>query len=128
MKKYRVIVNGEVFEVVIEEQGGDSKPDKPESRPAAAAPAQAEREKAAAPAPKRTAAPGENQITAPMPGVILDVKVDVGSEVKSGTVMFILEAMKMENEIQSPFEGRVKSLEVTKGASVNTGDVLAVIE
>jgi biotin carboxyl carrier protein len=62
-----------------------------------------------------------------MPGTIVDVKFAVGSPIKKGQVLLILEAMKMENEILSPADGTVKQLLVDKGSSVNSGDVLAVI-
>ena len=107
MKKYRVNVNGTVFEVEIEEMTG-----------APAAPA-------VAPAPAAPAAPaGGEKITAPMPGTILAVNVTSGSAVKKGDVLMILEAMKMENEILAPQDGTVASVNVNKGDTVNSGDVL----
>ena len=110
MKKYRVNVNGTVFEVEIEEMTG-----------APAAPA-------AAPAPAAPAAPaGGEKITAPMPGTILAVNVTSGSAVKKGDVLMILEAMKMENEIMAPCDGAVTSVSVTKGASVESGTLLCTI-
>lgn len=110
MKKYRVNVNGTVFEVEIEEMTG-----------APAAPA-------AAPAPATPAAPaGGEKITAPMPGTILAVNVANGSAVKKGDVLMILEAMKMENEIMAPCDGAVTSVAVTKGASVESGTLLCTI-
>lgn len=110
MKKYRVNVNGTVFEVEIEEMTG-----------APAAPA-------AAPAPAAPAAPaGGEKITAPMPGTILAVNVTNGSAVKKGDVLMILEAMKMENEIMAPCDGAVTSVAVTKGASVESGTLLCTI-
>ena len=113
MKKYRVNVNGTVFEVEIEEMTG-----------APAAPAVA----AAAPAPAAPAAPaGGEKITAPMPGTILAVNVANGSAVKKGDVLMILEAMKMENEIMAPCDGAVTSVSVTKGASVESGTLLCTI-
>ena len=111
MKKYRVNVNGTVFEVEIEEMTG-----------APAAPAVA----AAAPAAPAAPAGGE-KITAPMPGTILTVNVTSGSTVKKGDVLMILEAMKMENEIFAPCAGTISSVAVAKGAAVNPGDVLCVI-
>lgn len=113
MKKYRVNVNGTVFEVEIEEMTG-----------APAAPAVA----AAAPAPAAPAAPaGGEKITAPMPGTILAVNVTSGSAVKKGDVLMILEAMKMENEIMAPCDGTVTSVSVTKGAAVESGTLLCTI-
>ena len=66
-------------------------------------------------------------VSSPMPGTILDVKVAAGQAVKSGDILFILEAMKMENEIFAPCDGTVSSVAVSKGAAVNPGDVLCVI-
>jgi glutaconyl-CoA decarboxylase len=63
-----------------------------------------------------------------MPGKILDIKVTPGDVVKSGTVLVILEAMKMENDIMAPADGTVRAINVKEGDSVNTGDVLVVIE
>ena len=70
---------------------------------------------------------GGNTITAPMPGTVLDIKVNVGDTVANGDVLLILEAMKMENEIMAPAGGKIVSINATKGASVNAGDVLIVI-
>lgn len=111
MKKYRVNVNGTVFEVEIEEMTG-----------APAAPA-------VAPAPAAPAAPaGGEKITAPMPGTILAVNVTSGSAVKKGDVLMILEAMKMENEIMCPRDGVVASVNTSKGASVESGTLLCVLQ
>ena len=111
MKKYRVNVNGTVFEVEIEEMTG-----------APAAPA-------AAPAPAAPAVPaGGEKITAPMPGTILAVNVANGSAVKKGDVLMILEAMKMENEIMAPRDGTVVSVSAVKGAAVESGALLCVLQ
>lgn len=135
MKKFNITVNGKSYEVEVEEIGGVmssapvSRPAAPVSAPAPAAPSVAP---AAAPAAKPAAAPaapvaGGETITSPMPGTILDIKVNVGDTVASGAVLVILEAMKMENEIMAPTAGKVVSINVSKGASVNSGDVLVVI-
>ncbi|HOX81577.1 MAG TPA: biotin/lipoyl-binding protein [Chryseolinea sp.] len=65
-----------------------------------------------------------NNIKAPMPGLIIDLKVKEDDIVNAGDVLLILEAMKMENIIKSPGEGIVKSLKVKKGDSVEKGQVL----
>lgn len=102
--------------------------------PAAPAPAaQATPEQTApvapAPAASASAAAGSGEpVKAPMPGTILDVKVSSGQAIKSGDILFILEAMKMENEIMAPRDGVIAQVVATKGATVNTGDVLASIQ
>lgn len=108
MKKYKVNVNGTVYEVEIEEMTGA-----PAAAPVAAAPA----------AP---AGAGE-RVAAPMPGNILSVNVAAGDTVKKGQVLMILEAMKMENEIMAPCDGAVTSVSVTKGAAVESGTLLCTI-
>ena len=107
MKKYRVNVNGTVYEVELEEITG-------------AAPAASVAAPAAAPA-------GGEKVCAPMPGNILAVNVSNGSAVKKGDVLMILEAMKMENEIMAPCDGTVTSVSVTKGAAVESGALLCTI-
>ncbi len=113
MKKYRVNVNGTVYEVELEEITG--------AAPAAAAPVAAP---AAAPA---TAPAGGEKVCAPMPGTILSVNVSNGSAVKKGDVLMILEAMKMENEIMAPCDGTVTSVAAAKGAAVESGALLCTI-
>lgn len=66
-------------------------------------------------------------VKAPMPGIILDIKVSAGSSVKKGDILMILEAMKMENEIAAPVDGVIKQILVSKGATVETNDVMLVI-
>ena len=70
---------------------------------------------------------GAKQVTAPMPGTIVSVKVNVGDTVKNGDLIAILEAMKMENEIFSGVDGTVVGISVSNGDSVNSGDVLVSI-
>ena len=123
MKNYKVIVNGTEYQVAIELVS--------EAEAKAAAPAAAPAAPAAAPAPAAPAAAapaGGEKVNAPMPGTILEVKVAVGSTVKKGDLLFVLEAMKMENEILSPVDGKVTFVGTTKGSSVDTGAALCVIE
>ena len=103
MKKYKVTVNGTAYEIELEELTG------------------------AAPAPAAAPAGGE-QVTSPMPGTILDIKVSQGASVKKGDVLMILEAMKMENEIMCPCDGKVASINTSKGAAVESGSLLCVIQ
>ena len=112
MKKYRVNVNGTVYEVELEEITG--------AAPAASVAAPAAAPPAAAPA-------GGEKVCAPMPGNILAVNVSNGSAVKKGDVLMILEAMKMENEIMASCNGTVTSVSVTKGAAVESGALLCTI-
>lgn len=121
MKNYTITVNGNVYDVSVEEGGAGS---------VAAAPAPKAAPKAAAPAPKAAApagAQGAVKINAPMPGKILSLKVSAGQAVKKGDVVFILEAMKMENEICAPQDGTIAGLNVSSGDMVESGDVLATM-
>jgi len=70
----------------------------------------------------------EKDVTAPLPGVVYDIKIKKGDKLKSGQSMFTLMAMKMENDITSPRNCVVKEIKIKKGDSVNKGDVLAVID
>ncbi len=129
MKKFLIKVNGNQYEVEVEEVRDGSVAAEPATY---SAPAPQAAPKAAAPAPAPAAAPKKNnavpagaaKVTAPMPGTILGVKVNSGDSVKKGQVLLILEAMKMENEIVAPNDGTIASINVTKGTSVNAGDVM----
>ena len=120
MKSYTITVNGNVYDVTVEENGSVSAPAAAPRRAAApAAPAAAP--KAAAPA----GAQGSVAVNAPMPGKILSVKASAGQAVKKGDVIMILEAMKMENEVVAPQDGTIASINVAAGDSVEAGAVLA---
>ncbi len=71
---------------------------------------------------------GATTVKAPMPGTILDINVNVGDTVERGQVLCILEAMKMENEIMSPKDGKIATINTSKGASVDAGELLFSIE
>ena len=69
-----------------------------------------------------------NAIKAPMPGLIIEINVEVGQEVKENDPLLILEAMKMENSFLSPRNGRIKSIAVQKGMAVDKGQLLIEFE
>lgn len=119
MKRYTITVNSTQYDVTVEEADASQ-------APAAVAPAP---KKAAAPAKKAApaGAQGNAAINAPMNGTIVDVKAKVGDKVTNGTVIAVLEAMKMENDIVSDKDGVIASINVNKGDSVETGAVIATV-
>ena len=76
----------------------------------------------------RSSADKVSEIKAPMPGLVLDIMIETGDEVKADQPLFILEAMKMENVIKSPGDSVVKKIEVTKGDSVEKNQVLVTFD
>ena len=93
--------------------------------PAAATPASAPR--ATAPATKPAGGGGAGSVKSPLPGIVSDVLVNVGDEVKKGQTVVMLEAMKMENAIQAPQDGKITEVCVNKGDSVLEGVILVSI-
>ena len=84
---------------------------------------------APAPAAKpSSAAPGAGDVTAPIPGVVKQILVAVGDEVAEGSIVLILEAMKMENEISARVAGKISEIRVGLGDSVQEGHLLIQIE
>jgi len=137
MRKFQIKVDGKVYEVEVEEAGGNESSAGTISAPqpvAAKAKEELASQKAAAkpssiPAPAKAPAAvvaGE-QVVAPMPGKVLQLKVKEGDSVKDGDTLLILEAMKMENEIIANASGNVKKINVAANDMVDTGDVLLVI-
>lgn len=122
MKRFNITVNGKAYDVAVEEVGGSA----PAAAPVSAAAPAAAPTPAAAPAPAPAAGNG-TPVKAPMPGNILDVKVNVGDTVSVGQVLVVLEAMKMENDIVANAAGKVTSITVKKGDTVNSDDVIATI-
>lgn len=124
MRIYKVKVNGKTYEVKILgiSETEPMKVEKVKAAPAAAPVAKpAEAPKEAAPVAEGTV------VNSPMQGTILDVKVKVGDNVKSGDNLAILEAMKLENEIKAPKDGKVIEVRVSKGQTVNANDPLIVL-
>ena len=145
MKEYKYKINGENYNVTINEVNDTTaqvevngvaynveweKPAAPKpvvvAKPAASAakPAPAP---TTAPAPAASAA-GGYAIKTPLPGVIIDIKVNVGDPVAKGQTVAVLEAMKMENNINSDRDGKVASIAVSKGETVADGAVLITLE
>ncbi|MFT4105871.1 MAG: acetyl-CoA carboxylase biotin carboxyl carrier protein subunit [Lacrimispora sp.] len=136
MKNFRVTVNGNVYEVLVEETAGGAAPAATApiaTAPAVSAPVTAPSPAAQntpaekAPAAVSTGAQGDIIMSAPMPGKIIAVKAGAGTYVKKGEVVLILEAMKMENEIVAQEEGTIASVHVTAGSNVESGETLVTI-
>jgi len=121
--KVTVTVNGEDYTVEMEKQPEPEKK-KPVVRPAAAANAPEGSEPAAA----KNGVNKANAVKAPLPGVITDIKVQVGDEVQVGDTVVVLEAMKMANNLTAEKAGKVTAVCVKIGESVMEDDALVVIE
>lgn len=124
MRNFVITVNGKSYEVGVEEVGATA------PAPVAAAPKAAVSAPQAAPAPvaaapKATPANGE-KVVSPFPGLIKNLLVAEGAQVKKDQPLLVLEAMKMDNDITAPCDGTV-SFCVAKGANVESDTVLAVI-
>ncbi|MBQ3210521.1 MAG: biotin/lipoyl-binding protein [Oscillospiraceae bacterium] len=132
--KYKVTLKGKTYEVevergeamIVDEYAAYAPAPAVAAAPVAAAPVAAA--PAAAPAAAAPAAVAAGTpVTAPLPGNVLGVKVNVGDAVKAGQLLVLIEAMKMENEVLAPADGVVKQIVANKGAVVATGDTLLVI-
>ena len=123
----KVVVNGIRFDVELKQPINPTstlkkvrvEAPKPVARPSVAP--------AAAPAPAPAAAGAGSPIKAPLPGTIIELKVNVGDTVKQGDVVLVLEAMKMQNNIESEYNGTVTSITVKQGETVMEGAVLLTI-
>jgi biotin carboxyl carrier protein len=122
MKNYTITVNGNVYDVVVEEGTGSG------AAPAAAhkaAPKAAP--KAAAPKPAASAGAGSIKIEAGAAGKVFKLEASVGQAVKKGDAVVIIEAMKMEIPVVAPQDGTVASIDVAVGDSVDAGATLATM-
>ena len=119
MKKFVITVNGQPYDVEVEEVKAvkNSKPSSAQS--VSASPVAAKSVSVSAPATS-----GSSKINSPMPGSILKVNVAKGDTVKKGQSLLILEAMKMENDIKAPADGKVVEVKVSQGDCVTLGQTL----
>ena len=126
--KYKITLNNRVYEVVVEQ--GEAMLEKEYEAVAPQAPAVQSAPQAvvaAAPAAPQTVSGGEG-FPSPFPGTIIAVKCEVGKSYKAGSVLFIVESMKMENEVTLGKDATIVSISVTKGQSVQSGTILCVIK
>lgn len=121
MKSYTITVNGNVYDVTVEENTNGAPAAAPAPRAAAPAPAPAAKPAAAA------GAAGSISITAGAAGKVVDVVAAPGAAVKKGDPVVVLEIMKMETPVVAPQDGTVVSVEVAKGETVESGAVLATM-
>lgn len=123
MKNYTITVNGNVYDVVVEEgaavQGAAPAPAAPKAVQAPAAP------KAAA--PKAAGGAGSVKVEAGAAGKVFKIEAKVGQAVKAGDAVVIIEAMKMEIPVVAPQDGTVASIDVAVGDSIEAGAVLATM-
>ena len=121
MKSYTIPVNGNVYDVTVEENTNGAPAAAPAPRAAAPAPAPAAKPAAAA------GAAGSISITAGAAGKVVDVVAAPGAAVKKGDPVVVLEIMKMETPVVAPQDGTIASVEVAKGETVESGAVLATM-
>ena len=121
MKSYTITVNGNVYDVTVEENTNGAPAAAPAPRAAAPAPAPAAKPAATA------GAAGSISITAGAAGKVVDVVAAPGAAVKKGDPVVVLEIMKMETPVVAPQDGTVASVEVAKGETVESGAVLATM-
>ncbi len=122
MKNYTITVNGNVYDVTVEEKGAGAAPVAPARRaqaPVAAAPA--------APAVKAASAAGSLEVKAGAAGKVFKIEAKVGQAVKRGDAVVIIEAMKMEIPVVAPEDGTVASIDVAVGDAIEAGAVLATL-
>ena len=121
MKNYPITVNGNVYDVVVEEKGAGAAP----AAAPAAAPVAAP--KAAPAAPKAAAGAGSIQVKAGAAGKVFKIEASVGQSVQAGDTVVIIEAMKMEIPVVAPEAGTVASIDVAVGDAIESGAVLATL-
>ena len=121
MKSYTITVNGNVYDVTVEENVGGAVVPAPRKAAAPVAP------KAAPAAPKATGAAGGIKVEAGAAGKVFKIEANVGQKVAKGDAVVIIEAMKMEIPVVAPEDGTVASIDVAVGDAVEAGAVLATL-
>ncbi len=124
-EKAKLTVNGEKYEVGLKDLGVRDIPEvesRPRPKPKSKSKKKEQKSK------KPDSSPTSKKIKAPLPGLILEIQVSVGDEIKAGQDILVMEAMKMENEIQATQSGVVKKIDVEEGENVYEGDVLIELE
>ncbi len=124
MKSYTITVNGNVYDVTVEEKAQGTPPQAAARPAASAAPTPAP---APAPAPAAAASSGSINIEAGAAGKVVDITAEPGMAVSRGDTVLILEVMKMETPVVAPEDGTIASIEVTKGQQVAAGELLATM-
>lgn len=123
MKNYTITVNGNVYDVTVEEAGTGAAP---AARAAAPAPRPAAAPAKAAAKPAASAA-GSIEVKAGAAGKVFKIEANVGQSVKKGDAVVIIEAMKMEIPVVAPEDGTVASIDVAVGDAIESGAVLATL-
>ena len=121
MKNYTITVNGNVYDVTVEEKGAGAAPAAPKA-PAAPAP-----KAAPAPAAPKAAGAGRIQVKAGAAGKVYQIPTSVGQSVQPGDTVVVIEAMKMEIPVVSPEAGTIASIDVAVGDAIEAGAVLATL-
>lgn len=121
MKSYTITVNGNVYDVTVEEAGSTGAAPAPRKMAAAAPKA------APAAAPKAAAGAGNLKIEAKAAGKVFKIEANPGTAVKKGDTVLILEVMKMETPVVAPEDGTVASIDVAVGDQVESGALLATL-
>lgn len=124
MKNYTITVNGNVYDVTVEENGAGAAP---AARPVAAPKAAPAAAPAAAPKAAPAGGAGSIEVKAGAAGKVFKIEANVGQAVKKGDAVVIIEAMKMEIPVVAPEDGTVASIDVAVGDAIDSGAVLATL-
>ena len=120
MKSYTITVNGNVYDVTVEEKAAGAAPAAPVQKKAPVAPK-------AAPAPKKAAGTGNVKVTAGAAGKVFKLEAAVGQQVEKGAPIVVIEAMKMEIPVVAPQDGTLAQVVLNEGDPVEVGDLIATM-